>query len=295
MDHRFEHLGRDDHRLAGAARGARDPLLDAGDPFERHLHAEIAARHHQRIGKVDDRVEPLDRLRLLDLGHHRGAAARDLLDLGQVLGALHEGQRHPVDPGIERGLEVGAVLLGQRAEVDGRIGHAHALAVGEPGAGLDLHGRLGAGRLGDPELHLAVVEQQPMSGLERGEDFGVRQMNALPRAGRRLRIEDEDVARRDLDLALGKSADPELRPLQVGENPDRPADVFLDLANGRDQRAEPRMVGVAHVDAEDVRTRLEEAPYRRLFRGSRTEGRKDLDLARAPHRPPVPVSPGSVS
>ena len=97
LDHRFEHLRRDHHRLAGAAGGAGDALLDAGDPLERQLDAEIAARHHQRIGEVDDRVEPLDRLRLLDLGHHRGAAAGDLLDLGEVLGALDEGKRDPVD------------------------------------------------------------------------------------------------------------------------------------------------------------------------------------------------------
>ena len=42
-DHRFQHLRRDHHRLAGAARGARDLLLDAGNLFQRHFHAEVAA------------------------------------------------------------------------------------------------------------------------------------------------------------------------------------------------------------------------------------------------------------
>jgi hypothetical protein len=37
-------------------------------------NAEIAARHHQRVGKVDDLIEPQHRLRFLDLGHHGGAA-----------------------------------------------------------------------------------------------------------------------------------------------------------------------------------------------------------------------------
>ena len=115
-DHRFQHLGRDHHRLAGRARGARHLLLDAGHLFERHFDAEIAARHHQRVGELDDLVEPLHRLRLLDLGHHGGAAARDLLGLGDVLGPLHEGQRDPVDAGVERRLEIGAVLVGERGE-----------------------------------------------------------------------------------------------------------------------------------------------------------------------------------
>ena len=77
-DHRFQHLGRDDHRLAGAAGGAGDLLLDAGHALERHLDAEVAARDHQRVGLFDDRGEALDRLRLLDLGEHAGAAAGDL-------------------------------------------------------------------------------------------------------------------------------------------------------------------------------------------------------------------------
>ena len=50
-DHAFEHLRRHHHRLAGAARGAGDLLLDARHLLQRHLHAEIAARHHQRVGR----------------------------------------------------------------------------------------------------------------------------------------------------------------------------------------------------------------------------------------------------
>ncbi len=68
-DHRFQHLRGDHHRLAGAARRAGDLLLDAGHGFERHLDAEIAARHHQRVGQLDDLGEPRHGLRLLDLGH----------------------------------------------------------------------------------------------------------------------------------------------------------------------------------------------------------------------------------
>ena len=89
-DHRFQHLRRHDHRLAGDAAGARHLLLHAGHFLQRHLHAEIAARHHQRVGEVDDFGEPVHRLRLLDLGHHRRAPARDLLGLGDVFRPLDE-------------------------------------------------------------------------------------------------------------------------------------------------------------------------------------------------------------
>ncbi len=118
-DHRFEHLGGDDHRLAGAAGGAGDLLLDAGDALQRHFHAEVAARHHEGVGLLDDGGEALDGLGLLDLGEHAGLAARRLLDLGEILGALDEGLRDPVDLGIERGFEIGAILRGERAGADG--------------------------------------------------------------------------------------------------------------------------------------------------------------------------------
>src|SRR6476469_5024650 len=41
-------------------------------------------------------------------------AARHLFGLGDVLGALHEGQPDPVDAGVERGVEIGAVLRRER-------------------------------------------------------------------------------------------------------------------------------------------------------------------------------------
>ena len=61
--------------LPARARGAGELLLDARHLLQRHFDAEIAARHHDRVGDVHDLVEPVHRLRLLDLGHHGGAAA----------------------------------------------------------------------------------------------------------------------------------------------------------------------------------------------------------------------------
>ena len=77
---------------------------------------------------------------------------------------------------------------------DGRVGQADALLVGDaPG---DLDDRDGAPLLDavDPQQHLAVVDQEPMTRLERREDFGMRQIDARLRARRRVRIEREVVA-----------------------------------------------------------------------------------------------------
>src|SRR5436309_2066863 len=80
---------RGDHaRLAGAARQPRHLLLQAGHPLQRQFDAKVAARHHQGVGGFENFGEPIDRLRLFDLRHHRGAAADQLLGLIDVLGAL---------------------------------------------------------------------------------------------------------------------------------------------------------------------------------------------------------------
>ncbi len=53
---------------------------------------------------------------------------------------------------------------------------------------------------------------------------GMRQMNARRVARRRIVVEREGLAERQLDAAVGELADAQLRPLQVGEDADRPAD-----------------------------------------------------------------------
>src|ERR1043166_1925301 len=93
------------------------------------------------------------------------AAARDLLRLRDVLRPLDEGERDPVDAGIEASFEVGAVLVGQRRERDGRVGQAHALARRELAADLDARDRALGRCLDRGQPHLAVVEQQRVAGL----------------------------------------------------------------------------------------------------------------------------------
>ena len=50
----------------------------SGTCFERQLDAEVAARHHDRVEGEHDRLEVVDRLRLLQLGDHRHPRATRL-------------------------------------------------------------------------------------------------------------------------------------------------------------------------------------------------------------------------
>ncbi len=97
VDHRFQHLGSDHHGFARMPRGPDDLLLATWHGFERKLHAQIAARHHHRIGEADDLVQRVERGRLFELCHHAGASGGGFAQFGDIVGALHERQRHPID------------------------------------------------------------------------------------------------------------------------------------------------------------------------------------------------------
>ncbi|MNZ95010.1 hypothetical protein D3C78_1141350 [compost metagenome] len=72
----------------------------------------------------------LHRRGLLDLRHQCGPAIDQLAGLDDILRALHEGQRYPVDAQLQAEGQVAAVLGGQRAELQHRLRHVDALAVG---------------------------------------------------------------------------------------------------------------------------------------------------------------------
>ncbi len=248
----FKHLGRNHDRLAGTPRGPDDLFLQARYFFQRHLDAQIAARHHQRIGEFQDFRETVDRLGLFDLGEDTDAAARDLADFRQIVGPLNEGKRDPVDIGVERRNQVLVVFLRQRTDRNFSVGDADALAVGELATNLDGAFSAGMGRRLDDEADLAVVQKKAVAGLQRFQDFAVRQVHARLVAGRCIGIEVESGADFQLHRAIGECADAQFRALQVGENANGAADTFFHVANTLDQGAQKRVIGVAHVDAEYV-------------------------------------------
>jgi hypothetical protein len=233
--------------------------LQPGYLFERHLDAEVAARHHQRVGEIHDLTEPIDGLRLLDLGHDGGAPARDLLCLGDIFRPLDERERDPVDAGVEPGFEIGAVLLRQRRERHGRVGQAHAFAVGQFAADLNAREDMMAVGLDGDEPHLAVVEQEGVAGRDGGEDFGVRQVHPLGIARRGIGVEREGFALGEHGRIVREASDPELGALEIEQNPDRPAVLGFQRPDRRHQLTHARMRGVTHIDAEDVGAGLEQA------------------------------------
>ena len=67
VGHRLEHLRRGDDWLAGQVRFCDQLLLQGGDRFDRHFHAEIAARDHDAVTRGENLVVMLERIGALDL------------------------------------------------------------------------------------------------------------------------------------------------------------------------------------------------------------------------------------
>jgi hypothetical protein len=80
----------------------------------------------------------------------------------------------------------------------------------------------------------------------------VRQAHALGIARRGIGIERELGAFRQINGPVGEFADPELRPLQIEQNADRPADFLFNIANHLNALAHRRVIGMTHVDAKEI-------------------------------------------
>ena len=190
----------------------------------------------------------------------------------------------PVDAGVERGFEIGAILLRQRRERNRGVRQAHALAVRQVAADLDPRDDLAFGNLGRRQAHLAVVEQQRVAGLDRLEDLGMRQVHARDAARRLVGIERERRALRQHHRAAFELPDAKLRALQIDQDADRPLAFVLDRADGRHQLAHAVMRRVAHIDAEDVGAGAEQRGDHGTLGRRRAERGDDLGTAQTSHQ-----------
>ena len=297
-DHRFQHLRRHHHRLASLARIRDDPVLRRGHVLGRKLDPQIAARHHYRIGQLDDGVELSDRRRFLDLGQQRRPVADDRARFGHVFGPLDEAQRNPVHSLFQRKSKVAAVLFGQCRDRHHHVGHVDALVVRHPPADFDHRRNLVAVDRHDPQSHLAVVDQQPVALAHRGEQFGMRQFDPIAIACLFVTVEHEHLPGAEHRRPVLEFADPKLGPLQIDQDGRRPLGVRFQVANRLHQFDFVGLRAVAHVDPEGIRPGVEQfanhlgAAARRAKRCENAHlARARMDLGRhaAPHNGSPPI------
>ncbi|MNF75961.1 hypothetical protein D3C84_580550 [compost metagenome] len=93
--------------------------------------------------------------------------------------------------------------------------HVHAFAVRQLAA-VEHGGVDGVVVLRDhAQAQLAVVQQQVHAGLQRGDDFRVRQVDPALIAWRGIQVQAQGLTAHQLHLAFGEFADPQFRALQV--------------------------------------------------------------------------------
>ncbi|EGY02208.1 hypothetical protein AZA_75669 [Nitrospirillum viridazoti Y2] len=281
--HAVQHLGGDDDRLHRQAAGAHQFLLAAGHLLLRDFHAQVATGHHDGVRQADDVVDLVQGLRLFDLGHQAGAVADQAARLDHVAGLLHEGQGHPVHAQVKAEFQVGAVLGGQRRQVQQGAGQVDALAVGNDAAEEDL-GRHGVvAQAGHLDAHAAVIDQQVVARQDGGENLGVRQGDGVAVAVLSLQHEADGVALGHRDLAVLDGADADLGALQVLQDADGPAHFLFQRPDVGVDLGMVLMGAMAEVQAEGVDARQEQRLQHlgRVAGGS--DGGDDLGTAVATH------------
>ena len=220
-----------------------------------------------------------DRLRFLEFGHHGGAAGHQLLELGNVVGVLHEGQRHPVDAERQAEREVLVILRCHGRHRKDEVGQVDTLAVADGAGDLDLGVDGPGGVTHDAQAHLAVVDQQQSTRLRGLEDFRMKQRDALGRAGGRVHVEAELLALLQLHRSLGEGAEAQLGALEVHQDGDRVLVFFFQCTELRDPLAMILMLAVAEVQAKDVGARLEQGAQ--TLGGCRGRAQRCHDLGEA--------------
>mmetsp|Transcript_14898 Transcript_14898/g.44915 ORF Transcript_14898/g.44915 Transcript_14898/m.44915 type:complete len:380 (+) Transcript_14898:1431-2570(+) len=258
-------------------------LLNHGHVLDVHLHAQVAAGHHDGIRRLDDAGEVLDGAGLLELGDDLGLVlARVLHDLAaqqlHVLGQLHEAQRDVVRVVVQDEVQVQLVLRGHGGDGQHHVGRVHALAARDGARHRHLAlDPVGAG-LDDAHDDLPVVDEQRLARLERLQDLGVRQLHAAGVALLVVEVEAELVAHRELELGVVlEHAAALLGALEVGEHADGVVVLLLDLADDLGDLA-LLLAAVAQVEAEDVRAGLEELLDHVLPEGLRPQARDLLHV-----------------
>ncbi|MNQ92975.1 hypothetical protein D3C85_1084190 [compost metagenome] len=281
--HRLQHLGRHDGRHAALAGGAQDLLLGDRHFFGVHLDPQVAARDHDAVAVVEDALQVVQGLGLLDLGQTGGLTVHDALQLGHVLGLLHEAEGHPVDAETQGKRQVLAVLGGQGGHRNDSFRHGHALAVRQLGAALDRHVGPFVGALADPQADAPVVDQQQHPCAQRLEDFGMRHLHPRLVAEFRVQVEAHLVARLDRDLDISEPTQPQLGPLQVSQDAQRALQRHLGAAHGLEVGGVVFVRAVAEVQAEDVHPGLGQRLDGRGRTACGPQGRNDARAAGSVH------------
>ena len=277
--HAVEHLRGHDHRLLIPLAGADDLLLHHRHARHVGLHAEVAAGHHHGVGRFDDRLEVLDRLPLLDLGHDAGdgaAGPQQFLKKLDFDGASHERQAHEVDAdrrGPLRMLPVGGAH-GRYREL--HAGQVHSLTAADRAPLDDPTEGVGRVPLLNDEADRAIRDHDRVADAEFVDQRLVGGGKLARAIGLGAPHKPDAIPLGHIDRTTRQLAEPDLRPGKVGEHADGAGERLGDASDPVERLLVLRNRTVGHIEPEYVDAGLDEAADGLFGPRRGTEGGDDL-------------------
>ena len=169
-----------------------------------------------------------DRRRLLQFRDDADAIPDDLPHLPDILHALHERQRQPIDAKRQAEFEIAAILVGHRGERQDDVRHVDALPLRKRPADHDRRLREVRPAAFDAKLHAAVIEQKVRAGLSAAKISGC---GSATRFCRRACWRRDPAETRRLFEMIGPFANVPIRsfgPCRSSSTPIGPAGVLFD-------------------------------------------------------------------
>jgi len=136
----------------------------------------------------------------------------------------------------------------------------------------------------DPKLDLAVIEQQFHFRFQGGEDFRMRQRGTDIVALYFSQLKPERISRMQVGLATLKLAKPQLRPLQIEQDTDRPVVFLFHGANDIETQLVLGVSTMGKIEPENIDSGEEKIANAFLVRSSRAQRRDNLGVASASHK-----------
>ena len=259
-------------------------LLDHGDFLDRNLHAEVAARHHDAVGRGEDaRRGGPQGVGAFDLGDDERVAAEAAAasrTASTSAAVLDERLAHRVHPVLECELETRAVAVGERADAEVDPRQVESLPRSQLAADGDAAMNLASVNAVDRQLHQTVVEEQAIPGLHHRRKALEAHRHPPRIADHLLGGEREPIARHQLDRLRLDHADPHLRPGQVRHDGHPAPGRLLGRTDAGDPLGMVAETAVRKVQPRDVHPGPDEPPEHIGRLRCRADGGNDLRLVR---------------
>ena len=276
LDHAFEHVRRDDERLAHAHARLHDPPLDDRQLFVRTFNAEIATRDHDGVRLGHDGVKILDCLLVLDLRHDLRPPLRigdDRPQLQNILRLTHERQRDEIHPHLQPHRNVRQIFSRQRGQADLHAGQIDMSSAAELSRRQHFTLNLVAKLLQHAHVDRPVVHEHDVALADVVDEILVVHVHRVHLLARLAAHREREFFTR-LQIQLARQiARADRRPLSVEQDADKLPLLLRGGADLRHDAADPVMRRVRHVQPRDIHAGGHQLPeHLRRFRGGAEGG-----------------------